>query len=123
MGTNQHKNMFPTLGVITSYYIHIIFKVDRDSFGKSRWALAREALEVLIPKVVERDEDGISLYFFSTGYKKFTNVNTVEAVRWNFGKVVIGLLRSGKRGGGRRCWFATACPWLHHSRPEPFQQL
>ena len=45
---------------------------------QSRWELARDALELLVPMVVERDEDGISLYFFSTGFRKFTRVNSVE---------------------------------------------
>jgi len=34
--------------------------------------------------VCAADEDGITLYFFSSGYKKFTHVNTVDQVRWNF---------------------------------------
>jgi Mg-chelatase subunit ChlD len=58
--------------------------IDRDARGKTRWQLAKEALECLVPQVVERDDDGISLYFFSTGYQKFTNVNCNEHVRTYF---------------------------------------
>ena len=68
--------------------------VDRGTYGgRSRWALAREALELIVPQVVARDEDGISLYFFSTGYKKFTHVNSAEVVRWNFN--VVGTPKGG----------------------------
>jgi len=58
-----------------------------DARGKSRWEQAKEALEVLVPKVIARDEDGISLYFFSTGYNKFTLVNSADVVRERFALV------------------------------------
>ena len=54
---------------------HIIGQCDQQ---RDRWNQAREVLEFLVPEVVKRDEDGISLYFFSTGYRKFTHVK----VRW-----------------------------------------
>ena len=61
--------------------------VERDSFGRTRWELAREAIELIVPRVVERDEDGISLYFFSSGYTKATHVNSVEMVQYHFRQV------------------------------------
>mmetsp|Transcript_12133 Transcript_12133/g.28422 ORF Transcript_12133/g.28422 Transcript_12133/m.28422 type:complete len:915 (-) Transcript_12133:516-3260(-) len=57
---------------------------DSTARGTTRWELAREALELIVPQVCAADEDGITLYFFSSGYKKFTHVNTVDQVRWNF---------------------------------------
>ena len=51
---------------------------------KNRWDEAREVLELLVPQVVEHDEDGISLYFFSTGYRKFTHVNSALEVKEKF---------------------------------------
>jgi hypothetical protein len=33
---------------------------------------------------VERDEDGITLYFFSSGYTKYEHVTSAEEVRFNF---------------------------------------
>jgi Mg-chelatase subunit ChlD len=56
----------------------------KDDQGKTRWEQAKEALEVLVPKVIEKDEDGISLYFFSTGYKKFKLVNSASVVKDHF---------------------------------------
>ena len=34
--------------------------------------------------MVERDEDGITLYFFNTGYRKHARVNSADQVRWLF---------------------------------------
>ena len=51
---------------------------------KNRWDEAREVLELLVPQVVEHDDDGISLYFFSTGYRKFPHVNSSSEVKEKF---------------------------------------
>jgi uncharacterized protein YegL len=51
---------------------------------QDRWDQAREALEILVPQLVEKNEDGISLYFFSTGYQKFTHVKSAEVVTDKF---------------------------------------
>jgi hypothetical protein len=37
--------------------------------------------------VVSRDDDGITLYFFSTQYEKFTHINTAELVDYYFNQV------------------------------------
>ena len=60
---------------------HIIGQCDQQ---QDRWNQAREVLEFLVPEVVKRDEDGISLYFFSTGYRKFTHVNSALEVKEKF---------------------------------------
>jgi len=60
---------------------HILCQSDQQ---QDRWNQAREVLEFLVPEVVKRDEDGISLYFFSTGYRKFTHVNSSDVVKEKF---------------------------------------
>mmetsp|Transcript_4840 Transcript_4840/g.6231 ORF Transcript_4840/g.6231 Transcript_4840/m.6231 type:complete len:467 (+) Transcript_4840:57-1457(+) len=57
---------------------------EKEFYGRSRWSLAQEALEVLVPQVVSRDEDGITLYFFSSGYRKSTHVNSEDMVKYCF---------------------------------------
>lgn len=62
---------------------------------QSRWQLAQDALELLVPRVVERDDDGISLYFFATDWEVHRRVTSAAAVR--------RLFRSrGKPFGGTR---------------------
>ena len=62
---------------------------------RSRWALAQDALELLVPKVVERDDDGISLYFFSSAWEVHRNVTSASRVRELFA------LRGPPKGGTR----------------------
>jgi len=56
----------------------------REAAIQTRWELARGALEVLVPQIVGKDSDGISLYFFSTGFQKFTHVASAEDVTLRF---------------------------------------
>jgi len=48
--------------------------------NKQRWAEAKNAVRLLAPVVTEQDANGISLYFFSSGYKKYDNVKTSAEV-------------------------------------------
>jgi hypothetical protein len=48
--------------------------------GRTRWAEAKKAVQLLAPVVTKQDSNGISLYFFSSGYKKYKNVKTAAEV-------------------------------------------
>jgi len=48
--------------------------------NKKRWAEAKQAVQLLAPVVTKQDSNGISLYFFSSGYKKYDNVKTSAEV-------------------------------------------
>jgi len=45
-----------------------------------RWTEAKNAVKLLAPVVTDQDANGISLYFFANGYKKYDNVKTSEEV-------------------------------------------
>jgi hypothetical protein len=64
------------------------------SAARSRWELAQEALELLVPRVVERDNDGITIYFFSSGFTKHEHVCSAQHVQQ--------LFRDVKPRGGTR---------------------
>jgi len=66
--------------------------VDRRPFEedhkKSRWDFVREALELLVPQIVECNAgNGITLYFYSSGYEKFSHVNSAAALVDTFNSV------------------------------------
>ncbi len=52
--------------------------------GRTRWEEAKEAVEFLAPFVTKCDPDGISLYFFSSDFDKFTNVKTAAEISEKF---------------------------------------
>jgi len=89
--------------------------VDRGAGGVTRWEQARQALQLLVPQVVARDEDGITLYFFSSGYRKFEHVNSASDVTEKFqqtqprgGTMLAEALRTRSSrttaAGSKRCW-------------------
>jgi hypothetical protein len=78
---------------------------------QDRWDQAREALEILLPQVVKKNEDGISLYFFSTGYQKFTHVKSAEVVTDKF--------RSTRPKGGTQLAEALKDAVISDNRDRP----
>jgi uncharacterized protein with von Willebrand factor type A (vWA) domain len=56
------------------------------------WLDAKEAVKLLAPVVTEQDSNGISLYFFSNGYKSYHNVTDASKV--------MELFDQNKPGGG-----------------------
>jgi hypothetical protein len=56
----------------------------REASEPTRWEQARSALEALVPQVVGKDEDGISLYFFSSGFVRFDHVRSAADVTAKF---------------------------------------
>eukprot|EP01060_Flectonema_neradi_P039462 TRINITY_DN8708_c0_g2_i4.p1 TRINITY_DN8708_c0_g2~~TRINITY_DN8708_c0_g2_i4.p1 ORF type:complete len:279 (+),score=49.91 TRINITY_DN8708_c0_g2_i4:67-903(+) len=47
---------------------------------RRRWDNARNAIEAIVSKAVEHDDDGITLYLFSSDYNKFDNVDCAQRV-------------------------------------------
>eukprot|EP00004_Rigifila_ramosa_P002594 TRINITY_DN126_c1_g2_i1.p2 TRINITY_DN126_c1_g2~~TRINITY_DN126_c1_g2_i1.p2 ORF type:complete len:182 (-),score=38.66 TRINITY_DN126_c1_g2_i1:69-614(-) len=49
-------------------------------FSETNWDQARLAVEFLAQKVVEADEDGVSLFFFSNNHHVYHNVTSSEQI-------------------------------------------
>lgn len=61
-----------------------------DGGSKSRWDRMKETTLAVVKKLTELDDDGISVYSFSSSFKKFENVKDQDSVNAIFKKDPIG---------------------------------
>jgi len=56
------------------------------SMSGQRWKDCKAAVKLLAPVVTSRDDNGITLYFFSSKFKTYNHVKTSEKVMELFNK-------------------------------------
>jgi hypothetical protein len=63
---------------------------EKDGMSKSRWERIKETTGAIVNKLVELDDDGITVYRFASSFNKFENVKDDSSVKAIFAKDPIG---------------------------------
>jgi hypothetical protein len=63
---------------------------NQDGTSKSRWDRIKETTHAVVKKLVELDDDGITVYSFASSFKKFENVKDQDSIDAIFKKDPIG---------------------------------